>query len=215
MMRKTGIKRELWLCTELVAIFVVLPLVFFLRWIPGPKALPLLIVFAYALVLLLTDSTFDRRNFGLQKFRAWRPLMVRFAVVAAVMTAYVFFFEPRRILEIPLNRPGLWLMIMLFYPLWSAFPQEVIYRGFFRHRYRSLFTDERIFMLVNALLFAFLHIIFRNWIAVAGGFLAGILWWLTYRRSGSLLVTSAEHALYGNFIYTIGLGHHFYMPDFA
>lgn len=214
-MRKTGIKRELLLCTELVAIFVVLPLVFFLKWIPGPKALPLLVVFVYALIILLTDSTFDRRRFGWQKFTMWKPLMVRFAIVAAIMTAYLLVFESSRLMELPIQRPGLWIMIMVFYPIWSAFPQEVIYRGYFRHRYQALFTDERIFMLVNAFLFAFLHIIFQNRIALAGGFLAGILWWLTYRRSGSLLVTSAEHALYGNFIYTIGLGHYFYVPDFA
>jgi len=32
----------------------------------------------------------------------------------------------------------------------------------------------------------------------------------TYRRSESLLAASIEHALYGGFLFTVGLGRHFY-----
>jgi len=66
----------------------------------------------------------------------------------------------------------------------------------------------------NAVLFAFAHILFRNWVAVIGSFVAGLLWATTYLKSRSLLVVSIEHALYGNFVFTLGIGYYFYAPDF-
>jgi hypothetical protein len=35
----------------------------------------------------------------------------------------------------------------------------------------------------------------------------------TYRRSGSLLPASLEHAMFGNFLFTIGLGEYFHRID--
>ena len=102
-------------------------------------------------------------------------------------------------------------MIMLFYPLWSAFPQEVIYRTWFFKRYRSLFRRKWIFFLTNALLFSFSHIIFRNWIALALTFVGGFVFALTYYRSRSLMAVFIEHTLYGDFIFTVGIGQFFYM----
>jgi CAAX protease family protein len=67
---------------------------------------------------------------------------------------------------------------------------------------------------INAALFAFAHIIFRNRVAVIGAFFAGLLWATTYLGSKSLRVVSLEHALYGNFLFTLGMGHYVYAPDF-
>lgn len=69
-------------------------------------------------------------------------------------------------------------------------------------------------MIINALLFGILHLIFHNPVAVTGGILTGLFWYQTYRNTRSLWAVSLEHALYGNLIYTIGFGHYFYVPDF-
>jgi uncharacterized protein len=45
---------------------------------------------------------------------------------------------------------------------------------------------------------------------IAVSSLGGLLFSLTYQRSGSLLLTSIDHALFGNFIFTIGLGQFFH-----
>jgi hypothetical protein len=34
----------------------------------------------------------------------------------------------------------------------------------------------------------------------------------TYRTSKSLMVVFTEHMLYGNFIFTVGIGQYFYLP---
>jgi membrane protease YdiL (CAAX protease family) len=41
-------------------------------------------------------------------------------------------------------------------------------------------------------------------------FVAGLLFAWRYQTTGSLLVTCIEHALYGCFIFTVGLGGLFY-----
>lgn len=202
------------LAAELVLLFVILPLLFYFDVIPGHKSVPLLIVFVYCLILLLADKSFDRKNLGSRQFRGFGLILKRFAATAILLTAYLLIFEPQNLLIIPKERPLLWAAIMVFYPLWSALPQELIFRVFFFHRYRQVITQQTAMVVINALLFAYMHIIFNNWIALAGSFVVGLFWAHTYLRTQSLLTVTAEHAIYGNFIYTIGLGHYFYVPDF-
>jgi membrane protease YdiL (CAAX protease family) len=103
---------------------------------------------------------------------------------------------------------------MVFYPIWSAFTQELIYRPFFFHRYGKLFKNRTVGCVINGLLFGFLHIIFGNWIAVLGATIMGTIWAFSYTKHRSLMAVAIEHAIVGNFLYTIGLGQLFYVPDF-
>jgi membrane protease YdiL (CAAX protease family) len=121
---------------------------------------------------------------------------------------------PDRLFDLPKHNPKLWLLIMLFYPIWSAFTQELIYRSFFFHRYISLFSNQKILIVANGLLFGFLHIIFKNWVAVIGSALIGLMWASSYARHKSLMLVFIEHSFVGNLLYTFGLGAYFYVPDF-
>jgi uncharacterized protein len=206
--------KKLLLTSELILLFIILPLLYYFDWIPGPKSVPLLLTFAYCFIILLSDKTFDRKQLGANRFRGLGFIMKRFIATAVLLTVYLFIFEPENLLIIPKNNPWLWLAIIIFYPLWSALPQELIFRVFYFHRYRNIINNTNVLTLLNALLFAFMHIIFNNFIALAGGFVVGLFWAQTYLRNRSLLTVSAEHAIYGNFVYTIGLGHYFYVPDF-
>jgi len=99
---------------------------------------------------------------------------------------------------------------MLLYPLLSVYPQELIYRAFCFHRYQPLFGSGWVMVLVSALAFGFVHIIFGNWLAVGLCVIGGFLFALTYESSGSLLLACLDHAIFGNFIFTVGLGRFFY-----
>ncbi|MGB5965883.1 MAG: CPBP family intramembrane glutamic endopeptidase [Sulfurimonadaceae bacterium] len=109
------------------------------------------------------------------------------------------------------TNPFLWLEVFLLYPLLSAYTQEILFRSFFFHRYEKLFKG-RLFSLimVNALLFAYMHVVFGNWIAVIFTFIGGILFAQTYLKTRSTMLTAIEHALYGNTLFTLGLGYYFY-----
>jgi len=77
-------------------------------------------------------------------------------------------------------------------------------------RYAALFPSQWTMVLVSALAFAWLHIIFRNPLAVALTFAGGLLFAWRYQQTQSLLTSSVEHALYGCWLFTIGLGQYFY-----
>ncbi len=196
---------------EMIFVYVGLPVLYYFDLIPFHKAIPLLAVFAVCLFFILRNRRFNRRKLGFNRYRNWRPIIVRFIVFAAITTLMVRIFYPSNFFIMPRKNTTLWVFIMFFYPLWSAFPQEFIYRTWFFHRYRDLFRREWLFFLANAFLFSFSHIIFRNWLALALTFAGGFLFALTYHRSRSLMTVFIEHTLYGDFIFTVGIGQFFYL----
>jgi membrane protease YdiL (CAAX protease family) len=165
--------------------------------------------------LLIRDKSFDRKLFGLNGFKSWKFLFIRFLIFALVSTLLVFIIDPENLFILPRKQLFLWGMIMIFYPIWSAYPQELIYRSWYFHRYRSLFKREWVFIFLNALLFSFSHIIFRNWLAIVMTFFGGLMFAYTYRKSNSLMTVFIEHLLYGNYIFTVGIGQYFYAPTTA
>jgi membrane protease YdiL (CAAX protease family) len=93
--------------------------------------------------------------------------------------------------------------------LLSVYPQELLYRAFFVRRYRHLFPRKEFLLLASALVFAWMHLIFRNPFAVVLTLVGGLFFTHTYIRTRSLRLVCLEHALYGNLIFTIGLGEFF------
>jgi membrane protease YdiL (CAAX protease family) len=119
--------------------------------------------------------------------------------------------SPERLFILVRERPQLWAAIMLFYPLLSVYPQEMLFRAFFFRRYGPLFGSERAAVVANALVFGWAHVFFPSpVIAVALTIVGGWLFAATYRRTGSLRLAWLEHALYGNLIFTVGLGEFFF-----
>ena len=96
----------------------------------------------------------------------------------------------------------------------SVYPQGLLYRAFLMERYAVLFPATEGgrwgLILASAAAFGFLHIIFRNGLAVGFTFLGGILFAWRYAETGSLAASSLEHALYGCWLFTVGLGQYFY-----
>jgi membrane protease YdiL (CAAX protease family) len=65
-------------------------------------------------------------------------------------------------------------------------------------------------VLASALLFGTAHIFLGNFVAPVMSFFGGILFASTYARTRSLALVAIEHALYGDMIFTVGLGQYFY-----
>lgn len=209
------IHSKLWRWCEIILVFVGLPLLYYFDYIPFHKSIPLLTVFLLFLFLLIRDKSFDRKKFGFNGFSTRRLLFIRFIIFVIVSSLLVLILSPENLFILPRKQLTLWIMIMIFYPIWSAYPQELIYRSWYFHRYRSLFKREWAFLVLNALLFSFSHIIFRNWLAIVLTFFGGLMFALTYKRSNSLMTVFIEHLLYGNYIFTVGIGQYFYAPTTA
>lgn len=167
---------------------------------------------ALCTILLWIDPTFDRQRFGrARELRALGPrILRRFVVLAALLAAFTAATMPERLFGFVRSRPGLWALVMVLYPLLSVYPQGIIYRAFFFHRYRRLFGDGAAMTIAAAIAFSLAHVALRNGLAPAMTLVGGLLFAETYRRSRSLVVSGVEHSLYGCFIFTIGLGWYFY-----
>lgn len=200
-----------YLLLELLSLFILVPtLMYFL--VPLP-VLPILWIFAFFCTrLLLRDRTFDRASFwrvsALQN--DGKQMLMQFLIIAALLFTLVYFFMPGYLFSLMVEKPLLWLLILIFYPLLSVYPQELMYRTFFFHRYRALFSRSWQPIILSALLFGYMHIIFHNWIAVLLTLGGGLIFASMYVRTRSTLLVSIAHALYGDLLFTIGLGEFFY-----
>jgi membrane protease YdiL (CAAX protease family) len=56
-----------------------------------------------------------------------------------------------------------------------------------------------------------MHIVFKNPLALLLTFGGGILFAKTYEDTRSLVISLIEHALYGNYVFTLGLGKYLYL----
>ena len=143
------------------------------------------------------------------------PILRRFAISAALLTATTWWLAPELLFEFPRRNPAFWLLIMLLYPLLSVIPQEIIFRSFFFSRYQKLFSHPRAMILMSGVAFGLAHILFHNWVAPLLCLIGGMMFAQTYHRHRSLLLVAFEHALYGDFVFTLGLGRYFYHGSVA
>jgi len=140
----------------------------------------------------------------------WR-LLIGFTVgVALGCIAIAAALVPEGLFAIPRHRPELWIMIMVFYPLLSAVPQELIFRPLFFRRYGGLFPNEGVAVFVNALAFGMGHLFYMNPITIAMTVIAGAVFGWAYLKHRSFLLACILHSIAGQIVFTVGLGRYFY-----
>ncbi len=200
---------------EFTVVFIVLPLL--LGWqgeaLRHSIILQILLVAVLCFLLLWRDPTFDRRE--LHDFPTyWRPCLLRIGVILALgggaALGVAAFSADVELFRFPRERPGLWLLVLLLYPLLSALGQELIFRTFLFHRYRELFADRRMMVAVSAAVFALAHLELGNWVAPVLSFAGGLLFAYTYAKTRSLPLVALEHGVWGDWLFTIGFGRYFY-----
>ena len=143
-----------------------------------------------------------------------KPIFVRFIPCAVLICIFTLLYDPNRFLSFILDRPQIWAMVMVLYPLLSVVPQEFVYRTYFCKRYAPLFDNQNILILFSALAFGWMHIVLHNWVAISLCLIGGVFFAHTYLKHKSLALASIEHSLYGCYIFTIGLGWYFYHARF-
>ena len=189
-----------------------------LYFLPLLPILPILWVFAFlCFTILKRDSGFNRANlWRVSTFSGnWMFISIRFGILSVFLFVSVYWIAPDLLFSLIRKKPILWILIILLYPVLSVYPQELIYRTYFFHRYSALFPQRWVLIAMNALLFGYMHIIFHNWVAVLATLIGGAFFATTYHRSRSTFLVSMEHALYGCLIFTVGLGQFFYIGTVA
>lgn len=210
-------KASLWV--ECLGLFFALPaFLYFFRRELAFKVVPLVLLLAVGCsIYLYKKAGFPNCAFyacgGLP--RHLRNMLLALLPGAAAMFIIAWLYLPERFLTFPLARPGVWSLVMLLYPLLAAYPQEVVFRGFFFTRYEPLFPSQAAMLAANSLSFGLAHALYGNWLAPPLAALGGALFGYRYLRSGSLMAAGLEHGLWGNMLFTSGLGWYFYSGAIA
>lgn len=139
-----------------------------------------------------------------------KPLLIRWVFACIGMTLFIYFYDPDRMLRLLIERPQFVPFLLLLYPVLSALPQEFIFCSFFFERYKRFFQTDRSMIIASAVVFAYAHVLFINWVAPFLSLIAGLIFASTYAKTRSLALVTIEHGLYGNFLFVIGLGWYFY-----
>jgi len=198
---------------EFAVLFFGAPTIYVLNSKP-PNVLPLLLLITVGcLIVLLFDRTFERQHLWNQK--ALYPHLMRILTTllfgAIFIGVWIWFCNKTLLFSLLLKRPLIWMCVMVLYPLLSVYPQELVYRTFFFHRYQKIFPNHFLMIGVNAVAFGYMHIVFQNAVAVILTLAGGFLFALTYNKTRSTFASSFEHALYGCLIFTIGLDQYFFI----
>ena len=204
--------RRLLLLLEYFLLFAGLPVAYVLDWVPVPVIPALWLLAAIFLSVLLAAPDFERRRLwnGEHLRRRLRSAAFPFVLAAPLLALLTAVYAPERLLGFVRREPLLWAAVMVLYPVLSAYPQGIIYRAFIFHRYRRLFPGRWTMILASAASFSMVHVVFENWIAPVLALFGGVLFAWTYERTRSSLVATFQHALFGCFVFTIGLGWFFF-----
>lgn len=165
-------------------------------------------------VWLLLRTKYERTHAGEWNWPGFcagvKIVLLRFMVLGPLIGIITWLVLPEHFMSFPQERFSLWWKVMLLYPLLSVWPQEIIYRSFLYYRYQPLWGDRKGYIIASATAFSFAHILLMNPVAVIMTFLGGFLFAKDYARHKSLALACLEHALYGCWAFTLGLGIFFY-----
>ncbi|CCQ11768.1 hypothetical protein PALB_26690 [Pseudoalteromonas luteoviolacea B = ATCC 29581] len=195
---------------ELVLVFFGLPILayYFKSQLQNWLLPALIILMVICGFLLLTDPHFKRfRLTTLGTFSAVKKRLFTFFFIGALFSGMLYgLINQENWFAMPRQSTQDWLMLLLFYPILSVLPQELIFRSYFFHRYKRIIPSKALRILLSATTFALAHCVYDNVIAISLSFFGGLLFAYTYAHSRSLLVCVLEHSLWGLWIFTLGLG---------
>jgi len=177
---------------------------------PSMLIIPLLLI-----IFLILKFTTDFRFRDLISFQVRKKRLVKNGIIvlacSTLMLIYVVIFEPERLFDLVRGNFPVWLLLCTFYPVFSAYGQEVIYRTFLFKRYERLFTRNWVMILASGISFSFVHIVYYNPVSIILTFFCGLYLAGEYARTKSVLYTAILHGILGIIVFTVGLGEYFWL----
>jgi membrane protease YdiL (CAAX protease family) len=192
---------------EFFVAFIVVPISFVLEY---PVLLKMIIGVSGFLYILFVLLRVENNQFKIAKDLNWKlfwnQTLLKLLAIIILTTIYVWWFDKTNLFSAVLNKPLLWLAILFIYSVFSVYPQELIFRTFFFQRYEGLFKSKALFIFINAIVFSLAHLFFRNTLVLVLTLLGGLLFGFTFYNTKSTLLVTIEHAIYGCWLYTVGMG---------
>lgn len=200
--------------TEFFLIFIIAPICMVINFSIWIKLCIGIIGFVYIIfVLLKVEGSRFKINHNLNWNQFWKQTFIKLIGIAIITTFYMLFSDKESLFVVMLNKPLMWMMLLFIYSFFSVYPQELIYRTFYFKRYETLFSNKKLFIFVNAIVFSLAHLFFKNTLVIVLTFLGGILFATTFNKTKSTLLVSIEHAIYGCWLFTVGMGNMLGFPS--
>jgi hypothetical protein len=213
MVRVSG-TRMAWICTELIALWVLLPVLLWTKTVPVVYRIAVLVAAAgYALWIVCFervhwDELGFRRSVGfLPSLRQGVPWVAAAMPVLMLVTAAIHGREGLG--AWPTRETESVLALLTFYASVSVTSQEFLYSSFFFWRYRPLFSPGFLVVL-NSVAFAIAHMVYGSWVSVGLALAGRVILARVYRRYGSFWGVWTLHLLLGVAAFLVGLGRYFY-----
>lgn len=192
---------------EFFIIFILIPISYSLPYSAYLKlTLGVLGLFYIIYILLKVEDQKFKIAPNLNWKRFWKETLTKLLLIAIITTFFVWITNTEDLFEVVINKPITWVKFLFIYSLFSVYPQELLYRTFFFKRYKRLFISESLFLFVNAIVFSLAHLFFKNPLVILLTFLGGLLFAFTFNKTESTLLVSIEHAVYGSWLFTVGMG---------
>ena len=193
--------------SEFFILFVLFPVSLVLNYPLVVKMCLGVFGFLYVLFVLVRAEKLQLKMSSNLKWRVfWRQTLLKLLVISMVTVLYMVFVDADNLFVVVLNKPMLWVVILFIYSVFSVYPQELIFRTFFFKRYESLFSSPRLVIFMNAILFSMAHLLFKNTLVLFLTFCGGLLFAWTFMRTRSTILVTIEHAIYGCWLFTVGMG---------
>jgi CAAX protease family protein len=173
------------------------------------KVIPLTVIISvFCILLLWRDPAFDcRRLISIKGLSAhlWKIIGI-FIPAAGALGFLTYYAYPNLFLAFPIRHPVSWALLMILYPPFAAYSQEIIFRSWFFHRYAVLFASSQVMVMMSALSFGLAHLFYGNWVAPVIASAGGVIFGYRYLRTDCLTAVALEHGLWGDFLFSIGIG---------
>ncbi len=198
-----------YLVMEFIIFYVFLPFItvnFLNGWY---KIIPLILIAGLFLLLLIKDPTFDKTVLTSFRKNYLGKSITRMLLITLLLLWFTYWIYPSLFFRYPVENFDSYILTFFLYPIASVFPQEIIYRVYYFHRYEALIPQKYLLMFSNAFIFGLTHFIYGNFVAPIATFVAGWIFIYNYYKTRSLLNVSLEHYFYGLIMFTIGLGYFF------
>ena len=203
-----------WICIELLALWVGLPLLVWLEALPPAFRLSILAAAAgYGLWIVLRERVpwsrlgFRGPRFLVSSLRAGLPWV---AGAWPVMVVFVTLLGGRPGGDPRVDAATL-LVGLAHYAAVSVTSQEFLYSSFFFWRYRPLFSPGFLAGF-NSVVFALAHLVYGSWVPVLLSFAGRLVLARVYRHYESFWGVWVLHLLLGVAAYAAGLGGYFQRP---
>jgi len=205
--------KQVYLGIEFFVLFFGVPLIVFLYSEIIHPSILILPVLVFIFLILRSNKDFKAKELVfLKPSRAdLRNNAIIIVISSLLIFAGVCLFQRERLFDLPKGNIVVWGILCTFYPVFSAYGQEIIYRTFLFRRYASLFRKDWALVLASGITFSFVHIVYYSPVSIILTLIAGLYLAQQYARTRSVLFTAILHGIMGIIIFTVGLGEYFWL----